>query len=79
VVSCKVSSPYLSLAHTTKSDESSGGNRNCNVPRSYTIWGKHIISIGASLVVTGQPDNVVAIYGQDKTCVRENMMYHMLL
>jgi hypothetical protein len=66
VVYCGVTSPYPSPTHPTEGDDSSGGGRNCNAPRSYTRRGRDIDRIGIGAVTTGQPDDAIARYGQDK-------------
>jgi hypothetical protein len=70
-----VAPPYLSPSHPTKGDDSSRGSQNRDAIGSYTRSCKNIDHVGAGVVTTSKPKNLVSIYGQKSKFMAEHVWF----
>jgi hypothetical protein len=69
----------MSSTHPTEGDDSRRGDINWNAPQSYIGRGRDNDQIGVGTITTGQPEDEVARYGEDKIHAQACMVYHMSL
>jgi hypothetical protein len=69
--------PISESRSPNKGDDSRKGGLNCNALGFYSRRGKNVGMFGIGIVATNQLDDTVTRYGQDKSCARARMVYHL--